>query len=198
MIKHLKQEEGFTLVELAIVLVIIGLLLGGILKGQAMIENAKLKRVKSDINSIVAAVYSYQDKYGVFPGDDPNDRTSDLGASSCTGGNGDGLFNQVIEYSCAWQELIGGGFMAGDPSIHDETKVAKRSPFGGRYLFRYYNNLHGSHISGNAIYVENLPTKDIATLDRQYDDGVWNTGTIQSSTNYNTSIAYADIYWFAF
>ena len=62
--KSLKKEKGFTLVEIAIVLVIIGLLLAGILKGQAMIKQAKVKRLKADIDSIVASVYSYQDKYG--------------------------------------------------------------------------------------------------------------------------------------
>jgi len=56
-------ESGFTLVEIAIVLVIIGLLLGGILKGQEMITQAKIKNVVNDFNGITVAVTSYQNRY---------------------------------------------------------------------------------------------------------------------------------------
>ena len=66
------KQTGFTLVEIAIVLVIIGLLLGGILKGQEMITQAKIKNVVNDFNGLTAAVSSYQDRYRQLPGDDPN------------------------------------------------------------------------------------------------------------------------------
>src|SRR5215467_378843 len=65
-----KQERGFTLVEIAIVLVIIGLLLGGILKGQEMITQAKIKNVVADFSGVSAAYYGYQDRYRAIPGDD--------------------------------------------------------------------------------------------------------------------------------
>src|SRR5437773_4341126 len=65
-------EAGFTLVEIAIVLVIIGLLLGGILKGQEMITQAKIKNVINDFNGITVAITSYQDRYRALPGDDKN------------------------------------------------------------------------------------------------------------------------------
>ena len=66
------KQSGFTLVEIAIVLVIIGLLLGGILKGQEMITQAKIKNVINDFNGITAAVNSYRDRYRAMPGDDLN------------------------------------------------------------------------------------------------------------------------------
>ena len=69
------KQAGFTLVEIAIVLVIIGLLLGGILKGQEMITQAKIKNVVNDFNGITAAVNSYQDRYRQLPGDDLNAAT---------------------------------------------------------------------------------------------------------------------------
>ena len=62
-----RMQAGFTLVEIAIVLVIIGLLLGGILKGQEMITQARIKNVVNDFNGITAAYFAYQDRYRSRP-----------------------------------------------------------------------------------------------------------------------------------
>src|SRR5262247_2138667 len=83
-----KPERGFTLVEIAIVLVIIGLLLGGILKGQEMINQAKIKNVVADFSGISAAYYGYQDRYRAIPGDDSGAAGRWAGA---TAGNGNGV-----------------------------------------------------------------------------------------------------------
>src|SRR5712664_3241992 len=64
------QQSGFTLVEIAIVLVIIGLLLGGILKGQELINSAKAKSLANDFRAIPVYIYGYQDKFRALPGDD--------------------------------------------------------------------------------------------------------------------------------
>src|SRR5881396_1316033 len=82
-------EMGFTLVEIAIVLVIIGLLLGGILKGQEMITQAKIKNIVNDFNGTVA-VTSYQDRYRAIPGDDRN-ATVRWTVQNPASGNGDGV-----------------------------------------------------------------------------------------------------------
>ena len=62
------QQSGFTLVEIAIVLVIIGLLLGGILKGQELINSAKVKAIAQDFKTIPVAIYGYQDRFRAVPG----------------------------------------------------------------------------------------------------------------------------------
>ena len=85
------KQTGFTLVEIAIVLVIIGLLLGGILKGQEMITQAKIKNVVNDFNGITAAVNSYQDRYRALPGDDLSAQPARLGLGGF-GGDGNGVF----------------------------------------------------------------------------------------------------------
>ena len=64
-----RQQSGFTLVEIAIVLVIIGLLLGGVLKGQELINSAKVKNMINDFRTVSSLVYSYQDRFKAFPGD---------------------------------------------------------------------------------------------------------------------------------
>ncbi len=64
------KQQGFTLIEIAIVLVIIGLLLTGVMKGQEMISNAKVKNLAADFRNYATLVYAYQDKYRALPGDD--------------------------------------------------------------------------------------------------------------------------------
>lgn len=82
---------GFTLVELAIVMVIIGLLIGGILQGNELIRNARVNRTISDSTGFVAAIYAYKDKYNALPGDHRNALTQLAGcttASFCANGDG--------------------------------------------------------------------------------------------------------------
>jgi len=64
-----KLQAGFTLVEIAIVLVIIGLMLGGVLKGQELINSAKAKNLANDFRTTSTLVYGYQDRFKSFPGD---------------------------------------------------------------------------------------------------------------------------------
>ena len=92
----IQLHKGFTLVEIAIVLVIVGLLIGGVLKGQEMITSAKLKRIESDNAGIAAAMFSYQDRYLQLPGDDSSAGTRfDFyavgGIAAAANGDGDGV-----------------------------------------------------------------------------------------------------------
>ena len=66
----MNKQSGFTLIELAIVLVIIGLLLGGVLRGQELINSAKVKNMARDFQNVQVYIYGYQDKYKALPGDD--------------------------------------------------------------------------------------------------------------------------------
>ncbi len=83
--KLIKEEKGFTLVELAIVMAIIGLLIGGILKGQELMENARVASTVSQIKSYEAAVTTFRDTYSALPGDMPNPQTRLSGCNAnCT------------------------------------------------------------------------------------------------------------------
>ena len=77
-------NRGFTLIEIAIVLVIIGLLLGGVLKGQELINNARVKSFANDFRNIPVAVYAYQDRFRAIPGDDGQANTHVGGVNAST------------------------------------------------------------------------------------------------------------------
>lgn len=99
------QQSGFTLVEIAIVLVIIGLLLGGVLKGQELINSAKVKNFANDFRNISTFVYAYQDKYRATPGDDTNPQ-GHVGATATTATSGGTVGNARIEG--AWNSATPG------------------------------------------------------------------------------------------
>lgn len=90
-----KSSDGFTLVEIAIVMVVIGLLIGGILQGQKLIEQAKINRIIKDVESYRSAYHLFQKKYNAIPGDlstvVAQSRIANCTAANfCGGGDNDG------------------------------------------------------------------------------------------------------------
>ena len=208
--KSRHTTQGFTLVEIAIVLVIIGLLLGGILKGQEMITQAKIKNVIADFSGISAAYHGYVDRYHKIPGDDPcaGSSNSPINAAICgTGtarwgantshGDGNGVVagtynstNTADESLLWWDHLRRAGFVSGTGisqpfnaltgMIGVETGDGAATP--GVALGGF---------SGIIICSANLPDKIAIAADTQMDDGVPNSGTVrgQSQTTPNPAIS---------
>ena len=171
-----KQNSGFTLVEIAIVLVIIGLLIGGVLKGQEMINNAKLKRVVNDFEGIAAAIFSYQDRYRVLPGDD-----SGAGRWSVAVGDADGAVegdwnsaNSNDESRKFWLHLRNSNLTAGDVSDDSLPTNAYGGPMG------VMSNNYG--MTGVVVCMGNIDGSNAEIIDTQLDDGVPNTGSVRASS----------------
>ncbi|MCC7167430.1 MAG: prepilin-type N-terminal cleavage/methylation domain-containing protein [Rhodospirillales bacterium] len=90
-----EDESGFTLIEMSIVLVIIGLIIGGVLKGQELINSTRLKATVSQWDATKAAVNGFQDKYNSVPGD-YNDANVTISANGVLQGGTTGLGNGTV------------------------------------------------------------------------------------------------------
>lgn len=165
---HNPRQRGFTLVEIAIVLVIVGLVLGGVLKGQEMIRGAKVKNVNNDAQNIISAVTTYKDRYGAMPGDDS---VSTIAVAAGVAGNGNGRL-QDGENGAFWAHLRQAGLMKGTGSLPPSHS------FGG--LVEVDENPH-ANAQGNFICFTDMPGDVADIVDRQFDDGIANQGAIQSS-----------------
>ena len=177
------KQKGFTLVEIAIVLVIVGLLIGGVLKGQEMITNAKLKRIESDNAGIAAATFSYQDRYLQLPGDDNNADTRFTifnGQAATINGDSDGSIvgdwvgAANAESSNFWKHLRASGLVPGGGN--DATQPS--NAYGGNIGIRDGSLL----LSGHVTVFGSIEGPIAKILEARLDDGVPTTGRVQSDT----------------
>jgi prepilin-type N-terminal cleavage/methylation domain-containing protein len=188
-IKRMKQQSGFTLVEIAIVLVIIGLLLGGVLKGQELINNARAKNIENEVNNIKTAIYSYQDRYRAFPGDDKKaDRFTDIGTcptSKLCGdsdGNIEGIFDSTtanVESRLFWLHLRNAGLIAGAT----DDQAQPNNVFNGLIGVSTTLKDKGVDIPGVYIGFSNIPENIALIIESRLDDGKPNSGSIQAQKN---------------
>jgi prepilin-type N-terminal cleavage/methylation domain-containing protein len=196
------RQQGFTLVEIAIVLVIIGLLLGGILKGQEMITQAKIKSMISDFSGISAAYHGYNDRYRALPGDDPgaDTRWNVIGVKGDGNGAVSGSYNAVSvpaaepESRKFWDHLRRAGFVAGSGPNQPFNAVT------GMIGVQTGDGAGGVTLGGlNALIIcsANLPDKIAIAVDAQMDDGIPGTGSVralnQSALGPNPPITTASI-----
>ena len=118
----MRKANGFTLIEIAIVLVIIGLLLGGVLKGQELITGARVRNLISQQDGVKAAFFGFQDRYRALPGGlRVGDTNINCPVPGLLDGNGNGRIEApnltpagIYEDLQAWSHLTGAGFLNGN------------------------------------------------------------------------------------
>lgn len=189
------RQSGFTLVEIAIVLVIIGLLLGGVLKGQEMIENSRAKSAINDLNGVSAASNSYMDRFHRIAGDDgPIAVLTARGGAWATfpaggAGNNNGALGPILapatftgagEGDNFWAQLKAAGFLTGNP-LDAGIAALPRNAFGGVIGVTTDGTIMGGTMPGTKVCMSQVPGKAARAIDTQIDDGIGNTGSVRNT-----------------
>ena len=184
-----RRGAGFTLVEIAVVLVIVGLILGGVFKGQALIDGARVRSLSNEVVGIRTAWYGFQDRYRSLPGDFPNAATQI--DSAAVPGNGDGRIDDARERAGVWQQLALAGFISGDfdgrsgssgsaTDVECGPATCPRNPFGGAYKISYATQAADARGAAHEIYTgDRIPVGILAELDRKLDDGLPGGGRLR-------------------
>ncbi|MBC7780809.1 MAG: prepilin-type N-terminal cleavage/methylation domain-containing protein [Proteobacteria bacterium] len=187
----MRQQRGFTLIEIAIVLVIVGLLLGGVLKGQELITSARVRNLISTQDGVKAAFFGFQDRFRAVPGDyqQAAQNIANMATTGCGAGNGNGngTIDPGTESVLTWEHLSKAGFITGtfvcnaaqgvDTTPTNPYNVWLQLIFDGVYV----------DAAGAAPQRHNLktgaqiPVEIIAEVDRKVDDGRPYTGSFRFS-----------------
>lgn len=190
----MKKPLGFSLIELAIVLVIAGLLLAGVMRGQELIANAKVKSLASDFRNIPTYFYGYQDRFRVLPGDDHAADTHVAGTVATTAGqvqNGliQGNWNSTTntdESFLLWQHLRLAGLVPGATALASPQYIPRNSD-GGQLGVTSVAALTavtaGTFNTAHAICSDAILGRYALQLDTMLDDGAGNTGVMRILVN---------------
>ncbi len=190
----MRKQTGFTLIEIAIVLVIIGLLLGGVLKGQELITSARVRNLIQQQEGIKAAYFGFLDRYRALPGDYDRAAATITGvaAGACTGnGNGNGRIELAAapeyESTLAWEHLSKAGFINGSftCATAESAATTPTNPFAVR-LQIIWDNVFDDPVAPviarhNLKTGGQIPSDLLAEVDRKVDDGSATGGSFRFS-----------------
>ncbi|MDX8400745.1 MAG: prepilin-type N-terminal cleavage/methylation domain-containing protein [Gallionellaceae bacterium] len=197
--KH--KFSGFTLIEIAIVLVIITLLLGGVMKGQELINNAKVTNLVRDFDSVKQSIYGYQASYKVLPGDDVNANVHVAGTVASTPvasiGNGtvDGSWDSITatdETVVFWEHVRLAGLLSGQQNITVSSildpyfsvnvaggRIGVQGNLGTATSPKPIAGIPGTYVICSA----NIPGKLAKRLDIMQDDGDTALGSMRVTSS---------------
>jgi prepilin-type N-terminal cleavage/methylation domain-containing protein len=203
-----RKQQGFTLIEIAIVLVIIGLLLGGILKGQELITSARVRNLISQQDGIKAAFFGFQDRYRALPGDYTQASTNVNGVT--LNGNGNGQIqvtatpvnsSAVSEHILVWDHLSHAGFINGAYTLASAAATtetpenAPQNPYSMFLRLSYdaaYADTGTAPVKHNLKTGNQIPADILAEVDRKVDDGNAMRGGFRFTTVSATGTAAVD------
>ena len=167
---HKENQHGFTLVEISIVMIIIGLLIGGTFGGMKLIENMQVNKTVQDLKAIESAALTFRDTYGRLPGDMANTaaRLPNCTIAPCaTGGNGDRMLDAALAVDAAindsnerytfWSHLMAADLVAME--IKNTTDMSygegtPESPVGAGYRVSRFNSTMSGLVPGEHVYRE--------------------------------------------
>ncbi|MDZ7734829.1 MAG: prepilin-type N-terminal cleavage/methylation domain-containing protein [Gammaproteobacteria bacterium] len=197
------RQSGFTLVEIAIVLVIVGLLLGGILKGQELINSARVRNIADQNSAVQAAYYGFIDRYRQVPGDmRQTDAQAAIGGTINAGGDGNGRIGggttaDWVEASAAWEHLSKAGYMTGNyqgggtsAETYQAPDVAPVNAFNGYVLI---SRLPAADYAGvgserlGYVFGNQIPVNIMRELDVKLDDARPETGVVRAAADSGTA-----------
>ncbi|HEY7657528.1 MAG TPA: prepilin-type N-terminal cleavage/methylation domain-containing protein [Burkholderiales bacterium] len=181
-------QAGYSLIEIAIVLVIIGLLLGGVLKGQELITSARVRNLISQQDGVRAAYFGFLDRFRALPGDYGLATANIAGATANGNGNNQIEFAaacaapcQSPEYIVVWEHLSRAGFVNGIYTFAPAPETfasVPGNPFGA-YVQVVLDNAYGTGPAGPPVPAmrhniktgNRIPSGILAEIDRKIDDG---------------------------
>lgn len=202
------KTEGFTLVELSIVIIIIGFLIASISAGQSLIKQSKLNAVINEVTHFRTDITTFLVRYGNLPGDIP-DATAYWSGGITTDGNGDGyiIYNGLTtnEGLRAWQHLNLSGIMPGNFTgltnipVHEADITNSPSSIYSTGLYSIMNTGFlganwssaprnviwlGAHRNGSFPYTPLVIPGDAQNIDIKMDDGLPRSGKVGGCINW--------------
>ncbi|WP_157669509.1 type II secretion system protein [Chitinibacter sp. GC72] len=173
------RQYGFTLVEMAIVLVIIGLILGAAFKGKDLIDGAKVKNMAAQVNKMQAAFNVYYEKYGAYPGDGCAALVTTQ--TLCSGAKNGSL--GLLENNSAPLLLVNAGILsaADMQSVFGVPWVITEGTAITNYTTAHNYMTPGTQTSAGVTTQQDVDVRFVCALDRAIDDGVPTTGNVRSS-----------------
>jgi prepilin-type N-terminal cleavage/methylation domain-containing protein len=192
-------QRGFTLLEIVIVILVVGFLLAGALKGQELITSAKVKRIAGQLDEVRTAYFAFQDRFKALPGDYASAAANlNCGTAVCLHGNGDGRItnnamvvdgNEPHEELLLWSHLSTSGFLKGNYVMTaGESQPTDRNAPKNSYTVYLEIAFDGNYgVNGVGTPRHNLktgaqiPVSVLMELDRKIDDGKPYKGGLQFS-----------------
>lgn len=189
----MKQARGFTLVEMAIVLVVVGLIIGGVLGGQQIMTSARTKTFINDMQAFQAAFQTYSQNYRAVAGDDSN-AVGRFGTNVSANGDGDGRVgitsaltetynrtgtiasNEESESQLVWEMLRAATLVKGSGAAQPTN------PFNGIYGVQNGAFSDGIPLGTNVVCGNQVPGAAALAIDTQMDDGEPESGAVRGGT----------------